>query len=44
MDIIGPFPPTSGQRRFLVVAVDYFIRITHQNHIPKDLIIRDVIN
>ena len=26
MDIIGPFPPTCGQRRFLVVAVDYFIK------------------
>ena len=26
MDILGLLPPTSGQRRFLVLAVDYFIK------------------
>jgi len=24
MDIVGPFPPASGQRKFLIVAIDYF--------------------
>ena len=26
MDILGPFPIASGQRKFLVVAIDYFTR------------------
>jgi len=26
MDIVGPFPPASGQRRFLIVAIDYFTK------------------
>ena len=26
MDILGPFPPASGQRKFLVVAVNYFTK------------------
>jgi len=26
MDILGPFPPATGQRRFLIVAVDYFTK------------------
>jgi len=26
MDIIGPFPPITGQRKFLLVAVDYFTK------------------
>jgi len=26
MDILGPFPPETGQRRFLIVAVDYFTK------------------
>ena len=26
MDIVGPFPPTTGQRKFLLVAVNYFTK------------------
>ena len=26
MDILGPFPPASGQRKFLLVAIDYFTK------------------
>ncbi|KAJ8486642.1 hypothetical protein OPV22_019127 [Ensete ventricosum] len=26
MDLLGPFPPVSGQRRFLIVGVDYFTK------------------
>ena len=26
MDILGPFPVASGQRKFLLVAIDYFIK------------------
>ena len=26
MDILGPFPPASGQRKFVLVAVDYFTK------------------
>ncbi|KAJ8470141.1 hypothetical protein OPV22_024484 [Ensete ventricosum] len=26
MDLLGPFPPASGQRRFLIVGVDYFTK------------------
>lgn len=26
MDLLGPFPPASGQRKFLIVAVDYFTK------------------
>jgi len=26
MDNLGPFPPATGQRRFLIVAVDYFTK------------------
>ena len=26
MDILGPFPIASGQRKFLLVAVDYFTK------------------
>jgi len=26
MDIVGPFPPTSRKRRFLVVDIDYFTK------------------
>jgi len=26
MDIVGPFPPTTRQRRFVIMAVDYFIK------------------
>ena len=26
MDILGPFPPASGQRKFLIVAIDYFTK------------------
>jgi len=26
MNIVGPFPTTSGQRRFLIVAIDYFTK------------------
>ena len=26
MDILGPFPPASGQRKFLVVAMEYFTK------------------
>lgn len=26
MDLLGPFPPASGQRRFLIVIVDYFTK------------------
>ncbi|XP_014523638.1 uncharacterized protein LOC106779933 [Vigna radiata var. radiata] len=26
MDIVGPFPPATGQRKFLLVAIDYFTK------------------
>lgn len=26
MDIVGPFPPGTGQRKFLLVAIDYFTK------------------
>ncbi|KAI3448541.1 hypothetical protein Pfo_005206 [Paulownia fortunei] len=26
MDIVGPFPPATGQRKFLIVTVDYFTK------------------
>ncbi|KAJ8501040.1 hypothetical protein OPV22_011592 [Ensete ventricosum] len=26
IDLLGPFPPASGQRRFLIVGVDYFTK------------------
>jgi len=26
MDIVGPFPQATGQRKFLIVAVDYFTK------------------
>ncbi|XP_057250719.1 uncharacterized protein LOC125497729 [Beta vulgaris subsp. vulgaris] len=28
MDLLGPFPPASGQRKFLIVAIDYFTKWT----------------
>lgn len=35
MDIVGPFPPTSGQRRFLVVAIDYFTKWIEAEPVAK---------
>ncbi|KAK3002353.1 hypothetical protein RJ639_022433 [Escallonia herrerae] len=26
MDILGPFPPTSAQQKFVIVAIDYFTK------------------
>ncbi|XP_057542470.1 uncharacterized protein LOC130820933 [Amaranthus tricolor] len=26
MDLLGPFPPTKGQRKFIIVAIDYFTK------------------
>ena len=26
MDLLGPFPPASGQHKFLIVAIDYFTK------------------
>jgi len=26
MDIVGPFPPASDQRKFPIMAIDYFIK------------------
>ena len=26
IDILGPFPPASGQRKFIVIVIDYFIK------------------
>ncbi|PKI44130.1 hypothetical protein CRG98_035474 [Punica granatum] len=26
VDIMGPFPPASGQRKFLILAIDYFTK------------------
>lgn len=26
MDLLGPFPPASGQRKFLIIAIDYFTK------------------
>ena len=26
MDILGPFPPATDQQKFLIVAIDYFIK------------------
>lgn len=26
MDLLGPFPPATGQRKYLIVAVDYFTK------------------
>jgi len=35
MDILGPFPPATGQRRFLIVAVDYFTKWIEAEPIAK---------
>lgn len=26
MDILGPFPPVKGSRKFMIITIDYFIR------------------
>ncbi|CAL9121302.1 unnamed protein product, partial [Musa textilis] len=26
MDLLGPFPPASGQRRYIIVGIDYFTK------------------
>ncbi|XP_074342130.1 uncharacterized protein LOC141679559 [Apium graveolens] len=35
MDIIGPFPVASGQRKFIVVAIDYFTKWIEVNALAK---------
>ena len=35
MDILGPFPVTSGQRKFLLVAIDYFTKWVEAEPLAK---------
>lgn len=35
MDILGPFPPASGQRKFLLVTIDYFTKWTEAEALAK---------
>ncbi|KAI3470100.1 hypothetical protein Pfo_026763 [Paulownia fortunei] len=49
MDIVGPFPPATGQRKFLIVTVDYFTKWVEKNiicrfGIPRALISDNGIN
>ncbi|KAL0285648.1 UNVERIFIED_CONTAM: hypothetical protein Scaly_2812500 [Sesamum calycinum] len=37
MDTMGPFPLTTGQRKFLLVAIDYFTKWLEQNLWPISL-------
>lgn len=32
--VVGPFPPTQGKNRFLVIAVDYFIKWVEVEPLP----------
>ena len=35
MDILGPFPMVSGQRKFLLVAIDYFTKWVEAEPLAK---------
>lgn len=35
MDLLGPFLPASGQRRFLIVGVDYFTKWVDVEHLAS---------
>jgi len=35
IDIVGPFPPATGQRQFLVVVVDYFTKWIEAESLAK---------
>ncbi|XP_073120868.1 uncharacterized protein [Henckelia pumila] len=35
MDLVGPFPPATGQRKFLIVAVDYFTKWVEAEPLAK---------
>ena len=35
MDILGPFPMASGQRNFLIVAIDYFTKWIEAKELAK---------
>ncbi|XP_074377568.1 uncharacterized protein LOC141719086 [Apium graveolens] len=35
MDILGPFPIASGQRKFIVVAIDYFTKLIEAKALAK---------
>lgn len=35
IDVVGPFPMASGQRKFLVVAVDYFSKWVEAEPLAK---------
>ena len=35
MDILGPFPTASGQRKFLLVAIDYFTKWVEAEPLAK---------
>ncbi|XP_074323307.1 uncharacterized protein LOC141660239 [Apium graveolens] len=35
MDILGPFPVASGQRKFIVVAIDYFTKWIEAKELAK---------
>ncbi|KAL0406562.1 UNVERIFIED_CONTAM: hypothetical protein Slati_3970100 [Sesamum latifolium] len=35
MDLVGPFPQVGGQRKFLIVAVDYFIKWVEAEPLAK---------
>ncbi|KAL0373513.1 UNVERIFIED_CONTAM: hypothetical protein Sradi_3267000 [Sesamum radiatum] len=34
MDIVGPFPLVPGQKKFLLVAIDYFTKWVEQSPLP----------
>jgi len=38
MDIVGPFPPATDQRRFLIVVVDYFTKWIEAESLAKVII------
>jgi len=35
MDIVGPIPPATGKRRFLIVVVEYFTKCIEAEPLAK---------